>query len=432
LDLLILSYILVFAVLLGLSGFFSASEAAYFSLSSSDLERMRPKKDYGSRQVVNLLTHPKKLLITIVVGNTIVNIAAASLAAVLTLDICAFFGVDPTIGVIIDVVVVTFVILIFTEIIPKIAAVRAAKKMARHFAFPLTVFFYLFSPLVSIFYTFTQWLSSFMHVGKSKLLVSEEELLSIVDVGEEKGTLLKDEKEMIHSIFEFGETTVREIMVPRIDMICIPTDTDFDTLLDLINKHLHSRIPLFKEKVDNIIGIIFAKDLLPFATQKNADSREKINLEKLARPAYFVPEQKKIDELLREFQEQRIHMAIVVDEYGGTAGLVTLEDIIEEIVGEIQDEHDIEPPQYQKVNDNEYIVAGSMDLEELNEELRLDLPTEEGVETIGGFLFGLFGSVPKDQDSIQYQDYRFTVEKIHKRRIQNVRITKLPPVSKTE
>jgi len=393
---------------------------------------MRPKKDYGSRQVINLLSHPKKLLITIVVGNTVVNIAAASLAAVLTLDICAYFGVDPTIGVIIDVVVVTFVILIFTEIIPKIAAVRSAKKMARHFAFPLTVFFYLFSPLVSIFYTFTQWLSSFMHVGKSKLLVSEEELLSIVDVGEEKGTLQKDEKEMIHSIFEFGETIVREIMVPRIDMICIPTDTDLDTLLELINKHLHSRIPLFREKVDNIIGIIFAKDLLPFATQKNADSREAINLEKLARPAYFVPEQKKIDELLREFQEQRIHMAIVVDEYGGTAGLVTLEDIIEEIVGEIQDEHDVEPPQYQKVNDSEYIVAGSMDLEELNQELHLDLPTEEGVETIGGFLFGLFGSVPKDKDSIQYQDYKFTVEKIHKRRIQNVRITKLPPVSKTE
>jgi len=427
----IIYYLFVFAVLLILSGFFSASEAAYFSLSPADLERMRPKKDYGSKQVVNLLAHPRRLLITIVVGNTVVNIGAASLAAVLTLDVSNYFGIDPTIGVLIDIVIVTFVILICAEIIPKIAAVKNAKKVARNFAFPMTVFFYLFSPVVSIFYAFTQWLSSILHVGKSRLLVSEEELLSIVDVGEEKGTLQKDEKEMIHSIFEFGETAVREIMVPRIDMICISTDTEFETLLTIINTHLHSRIPLYKNEIDNIIGIIFAKDLLPLVNQKNTETTEKISLEKLARPAYFVPEIKKIDALLKEFQEHRIHMAIVVDEYGGTAGLVTLEDIIEEIVGEIQDEHDIEPPQYQKVNENEFIVDGSMDLEEINEELRLNLPTEEGVETIGGFLFGLFGSVPKDKQFIQYEDYKFTVEKIHKRRIQKVRITKAP-VSKTD
>jgi gliding motility-associated protein GldE len=422
----IVYYFVVFVLLLILSGFFSASEAAYFSLTSTDIERMRPKKDYGSKQVVNLLSHPRKLLITILIGNTVVNISAASLAAVVTLDICLTFGVDPTIGVIIDVVIVTFVLLICAEIIPKIAAVKNAKKVSRNFAFPLTIFFYLFSPAVSIFYTLTQWLSSLLRVGKSKNLVTEEELRSIVDFGEEKGTLHKDEKEMIHSIFEFGETTVREIMVPRIDMICISTDTGFDMLLTIFNKHLHSRIPLYRDKIDNIIGILFAKDLLALANEKNTETNEKINLEKLARPAYFVPEQKKIDELLKEFQEQRIHMAIAVDEYGGTSGLVTLEDIIEEIVGEIQDEHDIEPPQYQKLNENEFIVDGSMDLDELNEELLLNLPTEEGVETIGGFLFGLFGSVPKDKQSVQYHNYKFTVEKIHRRRIQSVRITRMP------
>ena len=418
-DILILTYLIVFVILLILSGFFSASETAYFSISSTDIERMRNKEDYGSKQVVQLLAQPKRLLITILVGNTIVNIGAASLAAIVTLDICKTFGVDLKIGILIDIIVVTFVILICAEIIPKVAAVKNAKKVARNFAFPLTIFYYLFSPIVSIFHALTQWLTSILKVSKNRLLLSEEELRSIVDLGEEKGTLQQDEKEMIHSIFEFSETIVKEIMIPRIDMVCISTDSKLDSLLSLVTKHLHSRIPLYKDKVDNIIGIIYAKDLLPFVKRK---SNGDVNLENLARPAYFIPEQKKIDELLREFQSQRIHMAIVVDEYGGTSGIVTLEDIIEEIVGEIQDEHDSEQPPYQKINDHEYLVDGGMDLEEMNEELQLNLPTEEGVETLGGFLFGLFGSVPREKQSVSYENYKFIIEKIIRRRITKVKI----------
>ncbi len=418
-DLYILSYLLVFVILLILSGFFSASETAYFSISSSELSRMDKNEDYGSKQIIHLLSHPKKLLITIIMGNTIVNIAAASLAAILTLDICATMGIDLKIGVVIDVVIVTFVILICTEIIPKVAAVKNAKEVAKKFAFPLTLFYYIFSPIVSVFHAFTQWLTVVFEVNKNKVLLSEDELRSIVDMSEEKGTLQQDEKEMIHSIFEFGETTVREIMVPRIDMVTIQTTSKLSSLLNLIKKHHHSRIPLFKDKVDNIIGIVYAKDLLLFVNRK---SNVDVNLEKLARTAYFVPEQKKIDELLREFQTERIHMAIVVDEYGGTAGLVTLEDIIEEIVGEIQDEHDYEEPQYQKISEHEFLVDGGMDLEELNEELHLHLPTEEGVETLGGFLFGLFGSVPKEKQSINHENYKFVIEKVIRRRITKVRI----------
>jgi CBS domain containing-hemolysin-like protein len=265
-------------------------------------------------------------------------------------------------------------------------------------------------------------------VNKNSLLLSEEELRSIVDMGEEKGTLQQDEKEMIHSIFEFGETTVKEIMIPRIDMVCISTDSKLNSLLRLIIKHLHSRIPIYKDKIDNIIGIIYAKDLLTFVNRK---SNGEANLEKLARPAYFVPEQKKIDELLREFQSQRIHMAIVVDEYGGTSGIVTLEDIIEEIVGEIQDDHDSEQPLYQKLSDNEFLVDGGMDLEEMNEELLINLPTEEGVETLGGFLFGLFGSVPREKQSVSYENYKFVIEKVIRRRITKVKIIIEKPLSKS-
>jgi len=421
LDFIVISYIIVFAVLLILSGFFSASETSYFSLSTSDIDRLREKKDFASKQVVQLLSQPKKLLITIILGNTIVNIGAASLAAILTLDICQALGFDPKIGIIIDIIVVTFVILICVEIIPKVAAVKNAMSVALSFSFPLTIFYYLFSPVASIFHLFTHWLTSWFHVRKSKLPLSEEELRSFVDISEEKGALQQDEKEMIHSIFEFGETTVKEIMIPRIDMVCIPTTSGLNSLLDIIKKHLHSRIPLFKDKVDNIVGIIYAKDLLPFINRK---TNEEVNLEKMARTAYFVPEQKKIDELLREFQRERIHMAIVVDEYGGTAGLVTLEDIIEEIVGEIQDEHDSEQPLHQKISENEFIVDGSMDLEEMNEELGLHLPTEEGVETLAGFLFGLFGSVPQEKQSITFENYNFIIEKVIKRRIKIVRIIK--------
>jgi len=294
LDIYFLTYLIFFIILLILSGFFSASETAYFSISSSEIERMRTKTDYGSKQVVHLLSHPKRLLITIIIGNTIVNIAAASLAAIVTLDICQSLGIDFKLGVVIDIVVVTFVILICAEIIPKVAAVKKARKVARNFAFPLTVFFYLFSPIVSVFHAVTQWLTSIFRVGKNKLLLSEDELRSIVDMSEERGALQQDEKEMIHSIFEFGETTVKEIMVPRIDMVCTSADTDLSSLLDLVRNHMHSRIPIYQEKVDNIIGLIYAKDLLPFLdNSKNVD----FDPRKLARPAYFVPEQKKIEGL---------------------------------------------------------------------------------------------------------------------------------------
>jgi putative hemolysin len=415
----VLVYILTFAILLLLSAFFSASETAFFSLSAADLDRMKNKKDSLTRQVVQLMSQPKKLLISIIIGNTLVNISAASLAAILTLDICKAVGLDPEIGLVIDVIVVTLVILIFTEIVPKVAAVKNARRVAMNFSYPLTIFYYLFTPLASIFHVFTEWLTHIFKLKKDKLLLSEEELLSLVDVGEEKGTLEEEEKEMIHSIFEFGETNVKEIMVPRIDMVAASTETDIKTLLKLIKNHMHSRIPLYQDKVDNIIGIIYAKDLLPYIDSKKS---QEFNLKDLARPAYFVPEQKKIDELLREFQTERIHMAIVVDEYGGTSGLVTLEDIIEEIVGEIQDEHDAEESMYQKVSDKEYLIDGGMDLEELNEELDLDLPTEEGVETLAGFLYGLFGSVPKEAQQIDYNDYHFVIEKVIRRRIKMVRV----------
>ncbi len=388
------------------------------------VDRFRRSSRNAEQRVAALLSNPRQLLITIVVGNTLVNITTASLAAILTERICRAMQVSQHIGIIVDVIVVTFVILIASEIIPKVVAVRDAERYARFSSRLLSLFYYLIFPVSYFLARFTRFLQKRMGFTEDKTFLSEEELKTLVQMGEEHGTLQKDEREMIHSIFEFGETTVKEIMIPRTDMVCVEASTTLTDLMKLVKTKLHSRIPVYKGRIDNIIGILYVKDLLPFLIKRR---RDRLDLEKLVRPAYFVPEQKKIDELLREFQKERIHMALVVDEYGGVAGLVTLEDIIEEIVGEIQDEYDKEAPLYKKIDDNTFIVDGRMPLEEINEQFHLNLPTEEGFETISGFILSKLGALPKEKEKVEYNGYVFIVERVTKNRILKVRIEKIQP-----
>ncbi len=417
-------YTIFFLTLLSLSAFFSGSETAYFALSPAMVDRFRRSSRNAEQRVAALLSNPRQLLITIVVGNTLVNITTASLAAILTERICRAMQVSQHIGIIVDVIVVTFVILIASEIIPKVVAVRDAERYARFSSRLLSLFYYLIFPVSYFLARFTRFLQKRMGFTEDKTFLSEEELKTLVQMGEEHGTLQKDEREMIHSIFEFGETTVKEIMIPRTDMVCVEASTTLTDLMKLVKTKLHSRIPVYKGRIDNIIGILYVKDLLPFLIKRR---RDRLDLEKLVRPAYFVPEQKKIDELLREFQKERIHMALVVDEYGGVAGLVTLEDIIEEIVGEIQDEYDKEAPLYKKIDDNTFIVDGRMPLEEINEQFHLNLPTEEGFETISGFILSKLGALPKEKEKVEYNGYVFIVERVTKNRILKVRIEKIQP-----
>lgn len=365
---------------------------------------------------------PRQLLITIVIGNTVVNITIASLAAILTSDLSHMIGFNQNIVILLDVLVVTFVILIVSEILPKVVAVRNSETFSIRTSLILSFVFYLLYPLSYALARFTHFLQVHSGFSEEKILLTEDELKTLAEVGEEQGTLQKDEKEMIHSIFEFGETSVREIMIPRTDMVIVDTTTTLTQLMQLVKTKLHSRIPVFKNKIDNIIGILYVKDLLPYLSKRK---RERIDLERLARPAYFVPEQKKIDELLREFQEEHIHMAVVVDEYGGISGLVTLEDIIEEIVGEIQDEYDKELPLYKKMDERTFVIDGRMSVEEVNEEMGLNLPTEEGIETISGFILNILGSLPTENQEVTYHDYKFTVEKINRNRILRVRVEKV-------
>lgn len=414
-----LFYFFVFMFLLVLSAFFSGSETAYFSLTKSNIQNLTHSKKFSAKQAAVLLEEPKKLLIAIIIGNTIANVATASLAAILTTGFIEKYNLNELLVLLINVFVVTSVILFFSEIVPKITAVKNSKKIAIRVSVPLTFFFYIFYPMTLIFDLITKLISSGIGIDKNKFTLSEDELRTLVDVGEEQGALQKDEREMIHSIFEMGVTMAREIMVPRTDMVCIDKSATLPQVLNTVKDKLHSRIPVYSETVDNIAGILYLKDLLPFIKRR---TNANFDLAKLARPPYYVPEQKKINELLREFQAEKIHMAIVVDEYGGTSGLVTLEDVIEEIVGEIQDEYDIEQPEFKQLSDTTYLVDGSMSIADINEELGLDIPTEEGVDTLAGFLLGKFGSVPLSKEKFAYNGYEFVIEKATKKRIQLVRI----------
>jgi putative hemolysin len=413
-------YVVTFIVLLMMSAFFSGSESAYFSLSEFDLERLKDEKEKSgsTKRILSLLDKPRRLLLSILVGNTVVNVAAATVAAFFIGHTIRKGVIAGHTGILLEIVIVTFIILVFSEVSPKIFAIKQSLKFARFVSFPLKMTILIIGPVTIVFEKIASGFSNLLHVRKELPFVNEEELKTFIDIGEERGTLDKTEREMIHSIFEFRETMVKEVMIPRIDMHCIEKNIPIKDVLTLVKEKGHSRIPVYHEKVDDIIGILFVKDLLPFLSGK----KEVPTLETLVRKPYFVPESKLIDELLKEFQQERIHMAIVVDEYGGTAGLVTLEDVIEEIVGEIRDEYDREKPLIQKIDDSSWLIDAKINIEELNDRLGFEIPTEEDYESLGGFIFSLTGSIPEEKQAVEYANLRIYIEKVQGRRIKRVRI----------
>jgi len=413
--------VVLFFVLIGFSAFFSGSESAYFSLSKELVDRLRETSTSGAMRVTRLLDNPRHLLVTILFGNTIVNVAAASVATLLTADLSAAFRLPHSLSIFIEVVVVTLILLVFSELTPKVIAVKNPYQFAEKASIPLTLFFYLFYPITLILDKFPALVSGAMATRVKRHFLSKDELKILIEVSEEHGALEEDEKEMIHSIFEFSKTTVREIMVPRIDMVCVERRAPLEELIYIIKERGHTRIPVYEEKIDNIVGVIHAKELLPFIDHAK---KKETDLGNLAREAHFVPDTKRIDELLSELQKEKQHMAIVVDEYGGTAGLITLEDVIEEIVGEIQDEYDQENPLFVKLSENKYLVNAKIDLDELNEELGMKLPVDKNYESLGGLIYEQIGAVPRKKQVVRYGSYKFVVEKVQKNRIVEVIVIK--------
>ncbi len=413
----------VFFALLLISAFFSSSETALFSLTRAQIEELSKRKDAAALRVSRLLADPQRLLIVLLTGNTIMNILAATIAALITSQLVGTTAVAWLVFAI-QVVAVTVLIVIVGDILPKLAAIRDPQRWALRASVGISFVTWLLSPLVFLLLPLTAMIARMFGVERKRLWISEEEIKTLAEVGEEKGALESSERELIHSIFEFGDTTVREIMVPRTDIRCLETSTPLDGLLAFIRESEHTRIPIFSGSLDNIVGILHTKDLLlsyPFA--------EPFDLAARLRPATFVPETKLISELLKLFQEQRLHMAIVVDEYGGTAGLVTLEDVIEEIVGEIQDEHDTERPLWTKVDERTIMADARLDVETVNLVLNDDvIPTDQDYETLGGFILAELGEFPEARTSVEYHNYEFVVEETHAHRLVRVKIVKREPL----
>jgi CBS domain containing-hemolysin-like protein len=402
-----------FAVLLYFSGLFSGSETAFFSLSKLDLSEMPP----GSR-VRRLMERPERLLIAILVGNTLVNVAAASLGALAALSLSRAHNYPEGLTIALEVGVVTFVLLVIGEVAPKMYAMQRNVDVARRNAGLLSVVTNVLRPVVGALDVLAGKLSGGA-TGEERPFVTAEELRTIVALSEERGTLEEDEREMIDSVMEFGDTVVRELMVPRVDMECFDSAVTVGAATDSVKELGFARVPVYEGDIDHIGGILYAKDLLKFDTETDRD----LPITDILRLPLFTPESKNAGELLRELQRRRTHIAIVVDEYGGTAGLVTLEDLIEEIVGEIHDEHDQDEPLLTIIDRSTLIADGMVRLEELAETMELTFEGE-GVETLGGYLMDAFGRIPSEGEKIERDGAEFTIESVVEQRITSVRVVR--------
>jgi CBS domain containing-hemolysin-like protein len=402
----------IMIVALILCGIASASETALTSVSRIKLKNMVEEGDKKAAEIEHLLAQPNSFLSTILIVNSVAVIVASSMATVLALRFSTSFGE------LISSVVISLIVLIFCEITPKTAAVQNPMRWARAL-FPLVKgAAWVLHPIVVVLGKITNFLVRMLG-GQVKRgpFVTEEELRLLVTVGEEEGVLEEEETEMINSIFEFADTTVREVMVPRIDMVTLESDATVNEAIDLAMQGGFSRIPVFEESIDNIIGVLYTKDML----KQLRDGHESTPIRTLVRPAYFVPETKKLDDLLREIRQRRIHMVIVIDEYGSVAGLVTIEDLVEEIVGDIRDEYDREENLYERINQYEYIVDAKMSIDEFNELMETELKNED-YDTLGGFLYAQLDKIPVPGDTITFENLTFTVMDTRGRRITKVRV----------
>jgi CBS domain containing-hemolysin-like protein len=407
--------------LIAAASFFAASEAALLALSRL---RIHERNNNGqTSRLIKLLNDRNQYLTTILVGNTIVLLTAQSLATWVAIVYVPFRPVLTA------TVVMSFVLLIAGEIVPKMLVVQDATKWAPRFAGLLNLLNIVLRPLTWSFVGITSRIIRLLG-GDPKAagpFVTEDDIRTLVNVGEQHGALEEEEKEMIHSIFEFGDTVVREVMTPRTDMICADANDPVSEGVTVVIREGYSKLPVFEENIDHIIGVVHDRELLGAVSRGELT----IPLRTLMRPIKAIPENKKVDELLREMQAEKVSVAIVVDEYGGTAGLVTMEDLLEEIVGEIMDEYDREehdrPPEITPAGEREYIVDARMNIDDVNEQLGLHLPTED-FESIGGYTFGLFGRVPVPGEHVVIDGgVTLVVEKTAGRRLLSVRIKNAPP-----
>ncbi|WBW99119.1 hemolysin family protein [Oceanirhabdus sp. W0125-5] len=405
-------------LLLILSGMFSSAETSIMGMSIAKIKQMEEVDEKGAKTLKRLKKKLSNILITILIGNNLVNIAATALLTELTVEY--FAGAN---AAIITTVIMTILILIFGEITPKTYASQNPEKVAVKVGSLLEFLDFLFKPISLILKFITNFIIKTLggDIDHISTFVTEEEIRSLVDVGEEEGIVNAQEREMIDGVFDIDEMNVSEIMVPRIDVVAVEESSSLCEILEIIRDYGHSRIPVYKESIDNIIGIIHAKDLL-ILDIVNMNEDDSADISSLMRPAFYVPENKKISDLLVEFKQKKTHMAIILDEFGGTEGIVTIEDVIEEIVGDIFDEYDDEVKLIEKISDKHYIVKGDIDLEEIEELFNVEFPEEENYGSLGGYIFNTLGRVPLEGDKVEYRGLKMSVKKVYNRRIIQIEI----------
>lgn len=411
--------VILIIILLACSALISGVEVALFSLTRSDIDKGLEQKSIAFQIISKLLERPKKLLATILVANNFVNIAIVIIFA----SIGKFIFYQITIGwlrFVLEVGVITFLILLFGEIIPKIYANRNRIKFATFMAQPIKFLDILFSPISLPMRSIT--INIHKKLGKQKSNISVDQLSQALELTSEHETT-KEEHKILQGIVSFGNTDTKQVMRPRIDIFALNSELKYSEILPEIIKNGYSRIPIYKETIDNVIGILYVKDLLPYIDRKQFDWIS------LLRDPFFVPENKKLDDLMAEFQDKKVHLAVVVDEYGGTSGLVSLEDVIEEIVGDISDEFDDEDDlAYSKIDDYNYSFDGKTTLKDFYKIVKLDddsdFENNKGeAETIAGFVLEISGIFPRRHSKISFKNYMFTVEALDKKRIKLVKFT---------
>ena len=391
----------VLFILLVLSGFFSSAETALFSISKAKAIHLAKEKGRTNTLIKKMKDDPHRLLSTILIGNNLVNVGASAMATAITIGLVESHAVGIATGV------MTLAILIFGEIFPKSIATRNNILIARLVIFPIYWISILFYPII-LFLNFIPKLTGKIH---KKPIVTEEELMTFVEVVEEEGGIEEEEKELIENIFEFDDTNASEIMTPRADMFVI--DGDEELKLQEIVKSGFTRIPVIAGDVDHVIGILNVKDLLTH----QATSDEAVDVRKIMREPYFVPENKKLDNLLQQFKKRKQHLAIIVDEHGGVSGLITLEDALEEIVGEITDETDTVEHHIIKTKPNEWRVLGKSEIDEVNETIKMDIPDSREYDTFSGYVLDQIGRIPQEKEEITLGNFLITVKEMDGNRI---------------
>ncbi len=405
-----MEYIIIFIFLLILSAFFSGTETAYFHI--------RKHRKETPEKIKSVLDSPQRLLVSLLTGNTIVNVSIASLAAYITAGFADDYTWSKSTLILMEVLVVSVVVLIFGEILPKMIAIKYSKEYALKMYTPLKIMMFILSPIAQGFNAITNVVIKIIPFRKEKIFDSEEELKILAELGEEEGTLQEEESDMIQSIFDFKEKTVGEIITPRVDIVSLKSDESIDKAMDIIGERQFSKIPIYKDTIDNIKGILYAKDIIPYLM----GSRPNVNLQSLARQPFFVPETKPIDDLMEEFKLRKTSIAIVVDEWGGTEGLVTLEDVVEEVMGEIRDPYDQEESNVLKQSDGSFIVDGSITIYDLEEETDIEFPEDRDYDTLGGFILDILTDIPQTGEQVEFNDMVFTVQTVENNRIGKIKI----------